>query len=258
MTLLEELKIFLKNILHWIYAFTGFSLFFFIFGLEKVVIFSRNYFLPIPSENSFVVQIFKVIQTKFVPEGVRLIVTNPMSGFVVQLEITLILAFIATFPFFLYRIIKYISPALFEHERKVIFKVVSFSSVLFILGCAFAYFYMIPLTFKFMYPFTVALNVEPFFALDSFMSWIISIFVATGITFLLPVFMIALSFLGIITPSFWKNKWRSAFMFLLIFSAVITPDQTGITMILLFIPLFALYGIGIIITNRLKRYRTVD
>lgn len=243
---------FLKNILHWVYFFVGFSIFFFVFGLKEVLFFGRSYFLPIPTENSFSVQVFKLIQHNFVPPGVQVIATNPISGFITQLEIALILAFIFSSPFFLYATIKYILPALFEHERKIILKSLTLSAILFGLGCLFAYYYMIPLTFKFMYPFTTSLGVVPFFQLDSFMSWAISILMVTGVIFLLPIFMLILSFLGIVKPDFWRKKWRPAFVFLLIFSAVITPDQTGITMVLLFVPLAVLYALGSLLASRHK------
>jgi len=250
MTLLEELKLFAKSMLHWLYAFIGLSLFFFGLGLHTVTVYGRSFLLPVFSEDSFAVQLFKIMQHDFMPSGVTLIVTNPMSAFIVQLEIAMTLAFVAVSPLLLYKITKYISPALFEHEKKAATKALVLSSALFISGCLFAYYYMIPLTFKFMYPFTTALEVTPFFTLDAFMSWVIGILLATGITFLLPVFMIALSYVGIISPNYWRSKWRQAFVFLLIFCAIITPDQTGITMILLFIPLVVLYIGGALLANK--------
>jgi len=166
------------------------------------------------------------------------------------LEIALILAFVFTLPFFLYKTVEYLSPALFKHEEKMVLKLLIPTNILFLLGCAFAYLYMIPLTFKFMYPFATSLGVLTFFSLDAFMSWVICILVATGVTFLLPVFMVSLSRLGIVPTNFWKTKWRQALLILLIFCAVITPDQTGVTMILLFIPLMALYAIGSVLAAK--------
>jgi len=250
MTLLEELSLFAKSMLHWVYAFTGFTIFFFGLGLHAVTFYGRSVLLPVFSEDSFAVQLFKLMQHDFMPSGVTLIVTNPMSAFVVQVEIAMTLAFVVVSPLLLYKITKYISPALFEHEKKAAAKALVLSSALFILGCLFAYSTMIPLTFKFMYPFTTALEVTPFFTLDAFMSWVIGILLATGITFLLPVFMVALSYVGIVNPDFWKSKWRHAFVFLLVFCAIITPDQTGITMILLFVPLIVLYIAGAWLAHR--------
>src|SRR3989344_3637611 len=244
MTLLQELKIFIKNIASWFYVLIVFSLFFSIFSLHRVVIYSRELVLSIISDDSFAIQVFKMIERDFVPKGVQLIVTNPWSGFIAQLEIVIVLAFIVTFPFLLYKIMQYCSPALFKHEKKAIFRSVIMFTVLFVSGCLFAYYYMIPLTFKFMYPFASSLGVITFFALDAFMSWVIAILITNGITFLLPIFILVLSSLGIVSPIFWRKKWRFAFLCLLIFSAIITPDQTGVTMILLFAPLAGLYMVG--------------
>jgi sec-independent protein translocase protein TatC len=251
MTLLQELKIFLKNIVSWGYSLIGFSVFFSLFGLHKVAIHGWNFILPTFSGDSFSVQVFKKLEREFVPSGVQLIVTNPWSGFIAQLKIVVILAFIITFPYFLYKIIKYLSPALFIDEKRTVLRSVIMFSLLFLLGCIFAYFFMIPLTFKLMYPFASSLGVITFFSLDAFMSWVIAILITTGTIFLLPVFMLVLSFLGIVSSDFWKRKWRSAFLFLLIFSAIITPDQTGVTMIILFVPLAVLYWVGSLLANRL-------
>lgn len=253
MVFFEEVKIFIKHIAHCIFYFAGSAFFFIAFGLNKIVIFKKNFFLPLPMGDSFSVQIFKIMKHDFLPEGVRIIVTNPWSGFMVQVEIAMALAFIVTVPFFLYKMIQYLSPALFEREKKTILKSIIPSTSLFLLGCVFAYRYMIPLTFKFMYPFATSLDVTPFFTLDAFISWVICILIATGVTFLLPIFMFILTFLGIVRPSFWKNRWKPAFLFLLIFSAVITPDQTGITMALLFVPLMLLYAAGAILAGRFER-----
>ena len=250
MTLLQELKIFIKNIAPWLYFLIGSSLFFSLFGLHKAVIYGRDFILPVFSKDSFSVQVFKMIERDFVPPGVRLIVTNPWSGFIAQLEIVIILAFIVTFPFLLYKIIKYSSPALFEHEKKAILKSIVLFTALFMLGCLFAYYFMIPLTFKFMYPFASSLGVLTFFSLEAFMAWVIAILITTGIIFLLPVFMLVLSYLGIVSPDFWRKKWRFAFLYLLIFSAIITPDQTGVTMVLLFAPLAVLYMGGSVLARR--------
>ena len=253
MTLFQEFKIFIKNIASWFYAFIGFSVFFSFFGLHRVIIYGKNLILPTPSADSFSIQVFKMIKRDFLPSGVQLIVTDPWSGFITQLEIVATLAFLMTFPFLLYKIIKYLSPALFEHEKRAIFKSVVMFTILFMLGCIFAYYFMIPLTFKFMYPFASSLGVTTFFSLDIFMAWVMAILITTGVIFLLPIFMFVLSYLRIVDSIFWRKKWRFSLLCLLIFSAIITPDQTGVTMLLLFIPLAVLYMLGSLLANRVNK-----
>lgn len=250
MTLLQELKIFIKSIAPWIYSLIAFSIFFSLFGLHKTVIYGKSLILPTLSQESFSVQAFKMIERDFVPAGVQLIVTNPWSGFIVQLELVVVLALIATFPFLMYKIMRYSAPAFFQHERKAILKAVTMFTALFIIGGLFAYYFMIPLTFKFMYPFAASLGVVTFFSLDAFISWTISILVTTGVLFLLPIFMLVLSSLRIVNPDFWRKNRKFALLYLLIFSAVITPDRTGVTMVLLFAPLSVLYLGGSALAGR--------
>lgn len=253
MTLLQELKIFVKNILHWIYAFAGFSFFFFVFGLEDLVILGRTYIVPLPTQNSFSIQVFNIVKEDLLPSGVQLVVTNPMSAFVSQVSLSLLLGFVATLPFFIYKIILYIQPALLPQERRAVLWSLLPFVFLFISGAIFSYYFLIPATFKTLYPYATLIGAVPLFSIDEFIYYVCGLMVAVGLMFLLPLFMILLSIMGIVEPSFWKEKWRYAILFFLILSAIITPDGTGITMIMLFFPLAMLYFLGFVVAGRLGR-----
>ncbi len=253
MTLLAELKTFLKHILHWIYCLVGFSVFFFSFGLHDVALFGKSYFLPLPSTNSFSVQVFNRIRHDLLPPDVPLIVTNPMSAFLAQLMLSVLLAFLLTIPLLLYRIILYLRPALLPHENKAVLWSLLPFTFLFLSGSAFSYFFLTPATFKVLYPYATTIGVVPFFSLNEFISYVFSLAVSTGIMFLLPLFMALLSLLGIVQPEFWKDRWRQALLFFLILSAVVTPDGTGVTMAILFLPLTLLYVVGYIFANKLSK-----
>ena len=237
MTFLEEFKIFIKNILHWIYSLISFSFFFFLF----------------PTPKSFSVQVFNQIRQDLLPPGVQLVVTNPMSAFVLQILISILLSFLLNIPFLIYKIILYLRPALLPHEKKAVLWSLLPFVVLFFAGCLFSYFFLIPATFKILYPYATAMGILPFFSLDEFIYYVFSLMIGVGLMFLLPLFMILLSFMGIISPEFWKRKWRHALLFFLISSAIITPDGTGITMALLFVPLAALYFAGYFFADKLNK-----
>ncbi len=253
MTLLEELRIFVRNILHWIFWFIGLSVFFFMFGSQEVVIYGKNYLVPAPAENSFSIQVFNRIRHDLLPPDVQIIVTNPMSAFVSQILLSLLLGFLVTFPFFIYRIILYIRPALLPHERKmVLWSLIPFV-LLFFSGAAFSYFFLIPATFTVLYPYATLIGATPFFSIDEFTYYITGLMVAVGLMFLLPLFMILLSGIGLISPEFWRKNWRYSALFFLILSAIITPDGTGVTMVMLFLPLATLYLAGYFFANRLSK-----
>lgn len=252
MSFFKEFKEFIKSILSWVYLLLGFSFFFFAFGLKEIEILGKNIFLPLPTLQSFSSQIFRKIHQDLLPTGVQLIVTNPLSAFLAQVIVSLLLAFIMTLPFFLYKTMKYLLPALFDKEKKVIIRILFPSTFLFFLGCLFAYFLLIPSTFKALYPFAAIIGAIPFFSVNEFIALVFGMMLVSGVIFLLPVFMVLLNSLGIVKADFWKNNWRYAFLIFLLFSAIITPDSTGITMIMLFVPLIGLYFVGTVITRKRK------
>lgn len=252
MGILHEFKKFIKGIFSWIYLLLGFSFFFFIFGLKEIELFGKNIFLPLPTFHSFSVQIFGKMQQDLLPAGVQLIVTNPLSAFSAQVLISLLLAFILTLPFFLYKAMRYLLPALHEKEKKVLLRILLPSALLFFAGCFFSYFFLIPLTFKTLYSFTTIIGAVPFFSISEFISSVFGLMISVGIMFLLPIFMVFLSFLGIVSADFWRDKWRYALLIVLIFTAIITPDGTGITMMMLTAPLAGLYFLGTVVTTKKK------
>ena len=234
MNFLQELKNLIKNTLRWTYSLVALSFFFFLFPLNK----------------PFSLLFFDKIKEDLLPQGVELIVTNPMSAFLSQIVISFVLAFMVISPFIIYGIVKYLSPALYEEERKTLFKLIIPFTFLFVGGSIFSYFFIIPPSFKILYSFTKAMGAAPFFAIGEFVYSVLGLMLAVGIMFLLPIFMSILSWVGLIEAGFWKNNWKYAFLVFLIFSAIITPDGTGITMAILAIPLVGLYGVGIVASKK--------
>jgi sec-independent protein translocase protein TatC len=274
MALIEELKIFLKHILYWICSFIGFSFFFFLFGLKEVVVFGKNLYLPLLSENSlslvfgpslhltllspssFSVQVFNQIRYDLLPSNVQLIVTNPMSAFVAQMSISLLLGFLFTTPLLIYKVITYLRPALLLREKKAILWSLPPFVLLFFTGCAFSYLFLIPETFKIFYPFATSMGVIPFFSIDKFIQYVFVFMIGAGLMFLLPLFVILLSFLGIIKAEFWIEKWRFALVFFLILSAIISPDV--VTMILLSVSLQTLYFLGCSLAKKFNNNNAIN
>lgn len=244
--MLQELQIFGKKILSWLWVFLAAFGFFFAFGIKEIEIFGRHFPLPLPSFESISALFFKKIQGDLLIKGMELIVINPLDALWTQIRISLFLAFVLTLPFLLYKIASYLSPALRKKEKRAILKALVPSMILFVGGCLFAYFFLIPTTFKFLYPYVLAIEAKPFFAVNQFVSLVLLLTIVVGIVFLLPIFMILLSYLGIVDAGLWKKNWRYAILIFLILAAVVTPDGTGITMALLSLPLIVLYFVGCI------------
>lgn len=251
--MLQEFTVFSKNILSWIYAFLIAFVCFFALGLKEVVFLGMNFVLPLPTFNSFSTIFFRRIQQDLLGEGVELIVVNPLNAFGAQIGISMFLAFVFTLPFLLYKLAAYVAPALYEHERKIIFRTLIPLMILFIAGCLFSYFVLIPATFKFLYFYATAVGATTFFAINEFVSLVLLLTTAIGLMFTFPIFMVLLSYVGIVDNNFWRRNWRYVGLSLLIFSAIITPDGSGATMIMLFFPLTTLYFFGLFGSQKIAK-----
>jgi len=244
---LNELK---KVFLPWICIWIGLSFFFFGFGLQQTEIFGLSIYYPYPSLHSISTYFLETAKQNLLTEEIKIVTLNPLNAFLSLVIISLLSAFIVSSPFFLYKLIRYLSPALYQKERKVIFKVLFPSALLFISGCLFAYFLLIPLTFRVLYSFTAAIEAEPFFYITQFVTLVSALMIVVGIIFLLPIFMSLLTRFGIVEGHFWRKNWKYAIFIFLVFSAIITPDGTGITMLLLSFPMVGLYFLGMAISGK--------
>ena len=195
-------------------------------------------------------QIFLSAKSFLIPHDVLLVALGPVSVFMAPLVMSFLISLLITFPYALYSFGEYLRPALFPGERKVMYTFVLPSLMLFYLGCAFGYFFIIPTTFSILYSFATPIGVTPFFSLDSFISSVFLLTVSVGAIFLLPVVMVLLTRLSIIPYERWRTHWRGAMLASLIFCAVVTPDGSGVTMVFLFIPLVLLYGIGAVLSRK--------
>ncbi len=244
MSILNESQQFGKKILSWLWIFITVFVFFFGFGIKNGI--------PRPSYDSTSALFFKKIQQDLLIKEIELITINPLDALWAQIGISLFLAFIITFPILFYKIASFFSSALRPKEKRAILKAFIPSVILFIFGCVFAYYFLIPAIFKFLYHYVLAIGAKPFFEISQFVSLVLTLTLVVGILFLIPVFMVLLTRLGIVGSDIWKNNWHYAILIFLILAAIITPDGTGITMILLALPLITLYGIGYLGSRKLN------
>jgi sec-independent protein translocase protein TatC len=240
----DELKELKKIFIPWIYIFGALAVAFFTLGIKKIQLFGNSFYFPAPTERTIAAEAFLRMKESLVPQEVEFIVTEPVSAFVVQVGIALAISFVITSPFFFYRLAKYISGALYQKERKALRKVFLPSAFLFAAGSAFGYFVILPPTFKVLYSFAGAIGAKPFFTVSDFAVFTLGFAFACGTMFLLPVAMGILNSVGITDRDLWKENWRYAFLIFLVLSAIITPDGSGITMIMLSLPLTGLYFVG--------------
>jgi len=187
-------------------------------------------------------QFFNVTVTYYTPPDVERIVLSPAEGFVVQMQSALFLALVTSMPILAYHGAKFIAPALYERERKVIVRLVVPAVLLFVAGVLIAFFVLLPFTFRFLYSVAGALGAQrKFLDLGEFLGFTITFTFAFGATFELPIVMYALTAATIVKAQTWRKYWRFAVIGIFFFSAILTPDASGVTMMLVAFPMLGLY-----------------
>jgi len=160
------------------------------------------------------------------------------------------LAVVLICPYILFELWRFISPALYENERKNVRWVFLFGSVMFFIGCFISYSVIYPMTFRFLYTYTLSENIRNEVSLDSYLSNFISLILIMGLVFELPLISWLLSQFGILKRSFFKQYRRHAIVVLVIAAAIITPTGDPFTLSLVFFPLYALYELSIILVKK--------
>ena len=252
----KEFGIFIQALSGWVLGVLLVSCIFFTVGAhpDPVAGWKDPRFI-VGTTDSMSAQVFAHMKHDLLPGSVRLMVVDPVSPFVVDLEISIILALLALSPFLLWATMGYLFSALHAHERRLLLKVVAPASILFFLGCFFTYRFVLPPFFSFLYLYAPALGADAYFSVDTFLGNSVAVMFSIGIMFQLPIIMALLTSIGIVSSSFWAQHWRFAVLTFLTATAIITPDGSGITMLILSAPLTLLYAIGFLVSRRLERKR---
>jgi len=135
---------------------------------------------------------------KALPHGSTMIATDVTGTFLVPLKVTLMAAFLIALPYVLYQIWAFVAPGLYHHEKRLALPVIFSSVVFFALGMAFAYFIVFPIAFGFFAGYTPT-GVQMMTDIDKYLSFVLTMFVAFGITFEVPVVVVVLVRLGVVS-----------------------------------------------------------
>lgn len=156
--------------------------------------------------------------------------------------------FIIAFPWILWELWKFVSPALYEKERKNIKYFISIASFLFFLGVAFGYFILTPLSINFLAHLTISSLVENQIDVDSYIGLVKTTSLATGLVFELPIVIFFLAKIGLVSAQFLRDYRKYAYVVILIIAAIVTPPDV-ISQVIVSIPLVILYEISIFIAK---------
>ena len=187
----------------------------------------------------------------------QLISIKMADNFMTHVSTSIIAGLIASSPYVFYELWRFISPALYEKERKHSGGAVFYMSILFIIGVMFGYFLIVPLSIHFLGSYSISSEVVNQINMRSFIGTVTSISLASGVIFELPIFVYFLSKVGILTPQLMKSYRRHAYVALLLLSAIITPPDV-FSQIMVCLPLVVLYEIGIVISKRVNKKAEED
>ena len=178
------------------------------------------------------------------PQGATMIATNVISPFMVPLKITLMAAFLLALPVVLYQVWAFVAPGLYSHEKKLVLPLVVSSTVLFVAGVAFCYFFVFGKVFTFIQGFAPkSITAAP--DIEAYLSFVLTMFIAFGAAFEVPVVVVVLARMGVVSVAKLR-EWRGYFVVVaFIIAAVITPPDV-VSQLALAIPMCLLYELGIL------------
>jgi sec-independent protein translocase protein TatC len=185
--------------------------------------------------------------------NINLINTEMAGQFTLMIDSSLMIGLVLGIPYLLYELWLFIKPALHEKEKKAASGFVFYASILFLLGVLFGYFIITPVSLNFLAGFTVSNQIQNLFSVDSYLSSVTTLTLATGLVFELPILVYILANLGILTPKFMKESRRYAIVIILIVAAVVTPTPDMLTMTVVAIPLFLLYELSIGVAGAVQK-----
>jgi len=176
----------------------------------------------------------------------EMIFTNIVEPFFTAIKISTYSAFVITFPIILYHFWKFVAPGLYENEKKLVFPVVFFGTVMFLSGASFAYFIVFPMAFKIMM--SLDPSFLPMLKISEYIDVSTKIMIGFGLAFEMPVITFFLAKLELITDKTLKEFWRYAVVIIFILAAILTPPDL-FSQIAMAIPLLFLYGVSIYIAK---------
>jgi sec-independent protein translocase protein TatC len=184
---------------------------------------------------------------KVLPHGSTMIATDVTGTFLVPLKVTLMAAFLIALPYVLYQMWAFVAPGLYKHEQRLAAPVIVSSVFFFALGMAFAYFAVFPLAFGFFANYTPT-GVQMMTDIDKYLSFVLTMFLAFGITFEVPVVVIVLVRLGVVSLQTLRSIRGYVIVGAFVVGAIFTPPDI-LSQVMLAVPLWLLFELGLLVAR---------
>jgi sec-independent protein translocase protein TatC len=185
------------------------------------------------------------------PKGKEMLATGVASPFFIPVKVTMMCALVVALPYILYQVWAFVAPGLYAHEKRLVAPLVVSSTALFLCGMAFAYFLVLPTVFRFLASFTPeGVSFAP--DISQYLDFVLTLLVAFGLAFEVPVFVVVLVRAGIVSVEKLKEIRPYVIVGAFVVGAIFTPPDV-ISQLMLAIPMWLLYELGIIVAGVLGR-----
>lgn len=185
------------------------------------------------------------------PEGTHMIATGVVTPFFVPVKVTMLVAFVLALPVVLYQAWAFIAPGLYAHERKLAIPIVAGSTLLFLIGMSFCYFFVFGTVFRFIAEFAPK-SIVPAPDIEQYLSFVMSMFIAFGLTFEVPVAVILLVKAGVVSVAKLKEIRPYVVVGAFVIAAIITPPDV-ISQFMLAVPMCLLYELGLFFAGMISK-----
>ena len=178
------------------------------------------------------------------PEGSKMIATGVITPFLVPIKVAMMVAFVLTLPYTLYQAWSFIAPGLYQHEKQLVLPLVVASTLLFLIGIAFCYFFVFNTVFHFIHQIAPkSISVAP--DIENYLNFVLTMFLAFGLTFETPIVVVMLTRMGIVTIGQLREARSYFIVGAFVVAAVVTPPDV-VSQLLLAIPMCLLFELGLV------------
>jgi sec-independent protein translocase protein TatC len=181
------------------------------------------------------------------PEGAKMIATGVVTPFLVPMKVTALVAFLIALPYLLYQAWAFVAPGLYEHEKRLVLPLVVASTILFLLGVGFCYYFVFGKVFAFINDFAPK-SITPAPDIEAYFSFVITMFLAFGITFEIPIVVLVLVRFGVVSLQRLRDARPYVIVGSFVVAAIITPPDV-LSQFLLAVPMCLLYEAGLFLAR---------
>ena len=211
--------------------------------LRALVVFAVVLLALIP----FSAELYDLLATPMMsalPEGSKMIATGVITPFLVPIKVAMMLAFVLTLPFTLYQAWSFIAPGLYNHEKRLVLPLVVASTLLFVIGIAFCYFFVFNTVFHFINQIAPkSISVAP--DIENYLKFVLTMFLAFGLTFETPIVVVMLTRMGLVSIEQLCEARPYFIVIAFVIAAVVTPPDV-VSQLLLAVPMCLLFEVGLI------------